>query len=421
MSGVFPKHSVEAHSNSYLSAEAAPTLSVQVADSFPAVEALRGIWKTWTHSLNTDFDYYLHNLKSDSTILRPYVITICQDSVPQAMLVGQVRKRRVSTVVSFVNIHGPKAKVLEVISGGRMGRPSAAIDKMLALQLRNALRNADIDLLCFQRLPLQSELFRELQQVPGLLMKERVSDVFCYSVVPLAAPPGKRARALSGKNRREVRRKTRILQRAFPGKARFHCFSDPSELDGGLRDAAAVDVTSWQHYIYGVVNTPQAHENLAFCARRGWLRIYVMYVEDSPVAFLIGQHHQETFYCQYAGYRPDFARYSVGSLLTAWALESLAAAGVKQVDLGEGGQEHNRRLGCRICEEGTVHVCSPTLRGLYVNLFFAATQAMRAGGRSIRGGLRLNWSGRIWKDFLLKRWAPRVPVHASGNSMVPRS
>ena len=107
-----------------------------------------------------------------------------------------------------------------------------------------------------------------------------------------------------------------------------------------------------------------------------------MYVDQLPVAFLIGQHYNQTFYCQHAGFHPDFSRFSVGSLLTAWVLESLAAAGVEQVDLGEGSSpEHNRRLGCRIYEEGTVHVYSPTLRGLYVNMLFATTQTIRAVGR----------------------------------------
>ena len=406
---VFPKHSVEAPSNPYLCQETAKRLSVHVAESLPGVEVLRPIWSKWAHTLDTDLDYYLQNLKRDSTILRPYVVTVCQAGIPQAMLVGQIRRHRVSSVVSLAKIPGPKVKALEVINGGRIGKQSVGIDKLLVRQLSNALRNAEVDLVCFQRLPLQSQLFRELQQVPDLLMKERVAHVFCYSVVHLTAPPGKRVRALSGKNRREVRRKTRILERAFPGRARFQCSSGPSELEAGLRDVTSVDVTTWQHHIYGSLDTPDARENLAFCAERGWLRIYVMYIEDSPVAFLIGQHYRQTFYCQHAGYRPDFARYSVGSLLTAWALESLAAAGIEHVDLGEGGQEHNRRLGCDFRQAGTVHLYSPTLRGLCVSAFFAAAKAMRAGGRNIREGLCLDRPGRPRTGFLTALWRAQQP------------
>ena len=339
----------------------ASNLSIRVAASLQAVEELGPIWKNWAHNLNTDFDYFLHNMKTDSTILHPYVVTVYQNGAAEAMLVGQVRKLRISTVVSFVNIRGPEVRMLEIVNGGRMGKQSATIDRLLALQLCSATRRADIDLLCFQRLPLHSELFRMLHQSPGPLMKKRVPHVFRYSVVPLTASPSEHARAFSGKNRREVRRKTRILQRTFPGKAHVQCFAQPGELEVGLGEAALVDVATWQHYLgRGFLDEQHSHEKLAFCAPQGWLRIYVMYIDEFPVSFLIGQHYKQTFYCQHAGFRPDFSRFSVGSLLTAWVLESLAAAGVEQVDLGEGSsQEHNRRLGCRIYEEGTVHCTLP--------------------------------------------------------------
>ena len=384
--------------------------SLQVADSLEAVEGLRYIWNQWSHNLDTDLDYYLHNLKNDPTILRPHVITIRQDGIPLAMVVGQVRKQRISTVVSFVNVSGPKVTMLEVVNGGRLGKQSAAINRLLASHLCGATRSEDVDLLCFRRLPLQSELFRMLQQCPGL-MKERVPHVFHYSVVPLTASPDEHPRAFSGRNKREIRRKTRILWRTFPSKARFQCFSQPEELESGLRDAASVDVTTWQHHMgCGLLDARRSHNNLAFCAGQGWLRIYVMYVDQSPVAFLIGQHYNRTFYCQHAGYHPDFSRFSVGSLLTAWVLETLATEGIEQVDLGEGRQEHNRRLGCRVHEEGTVHVYSPTLRGLYVNVLFATTQTIRAVGRRGIKTLRLDKASKAWSQLLISRWKSRKLV-----------
>ncbi len=407
----FPEPSVETPSPTLVCDQSTATdgLFVQVAASMSAVEELRPIWKNWSRSIDTDFDYYLHNLKNDSTILNPYVITVSRDGVAEAMLVGQVRKQRISTIVSFVNIRGPKARVLEIIHGGRMGGQSAAADRLFALQLCQAARHGDVDLISFKRLALQSDLFRMLRKCSGFSIKERIPHVFRYSVTPLTAPAGKHARALSGKNRREVRRKTRILQRAFPGKAQVRSYSQPGELDAGLRDATAVDLNTWQHYLgSGLLDVQRNHENLEFCARQGWLRIYVMYVDQFPVAFLIGQHYKQTFYCQHAGYHPDFSRFSVGSLLTAWVLEHLAAAGVEQVDLGEGDQEHNRRLGCLACEEGTVHLYALTLRGVSMNMLIAATQTIRATGRRTIKKLRFNRASKAWSRFLISRWKART-------------
>lgn len=379
-------------------------LTVQVATTLQAIDGLRREWEVWTLGLDTDLDYFTHNLKMDSTLQRPHVITVWKDGCVQAMLVGHVRKTRVSTVVSFVNIPGPDVAVLEIVNGGRLGKQSPAIDRVLAMELLRAIRSGDVGMVCFHRLSLDSELLREVQRLPGLLVRDRVPHIFCYSVLSLNGRKREKASFLPGKARREVRRKIRILEREFPGRFRVKCFSEPDEVDVGVRDVLTVAANTWQHHFgYGFSNTPQIQSNLRFFAKKRWLRVYVFYIDDAPCAFLIGQLLRTTFYCHYAGYHTGFARLSVGSLLTAWALESLAEAGVQQVDLGEGGQEHNRRLGCQMREEGTVHVYSPTWRGLYLNIFFGTTKLIRAGGRKTRSQLGLSRVFKVWLHFLLSR------------------
>jgi Acetyltransferase (GNAT) domain len=402
---------IESVSNSVRLAEgepAASNFSVSVAMTMQAVEKLCWIWKGWAHNPETDFDYYLHRLKNDSTILSPCVLTAYQDGVPKAILIGQVRKRKLFATVSFVKIHGPEAKVLEIENGGLIGEESDAIDRVLAMHILQAAKSTAVDLLMFSRLPLQSELCRELQKPRGLLVKGRVPHVFRYSVLPLNSRTGEPPQVFSGKHLRETRRKRRILQRAFPGEVRFKCFSCPSELDLGMREAKAVSLTTWQYYLGQIsLDESRTETNLRFCADKGWLRVYLMYINDSPCAFLIGQLYGETFYCHHAGYDPNFAVFSAGSLLTAWAFEDLAASGVREVDLGEGCQEHNRRLGCRVQEEGTVHVYLPTLRGIRLNIFFALTQTVRTAGRKTITELRLNRLRKAWAEFLISRWRAR--------------
>jgi hypothetical protein len=170
-----------------------------------------------------------------------------------------------------------------------------------------------------------------------------------------------------------------------------------------------VAITTWQYYLgLGLTDTTQTREAFRFSAKQDWLRIYILYIKETPCAFLIGQLYNNTFHCQYAGYHPNYSRFSAGSLLTARAFEDLAAAGVRRVDLGEGGQEHNRRLGCHMSEEATVHLYSPMLRGLWLNVFFGATHVVRAGGNRARARLRLNWAAKIWREFMLSRWKSRI-------------
>src|ERR1700722_271200 len=382
---------------------AAGSYSVKLATDLDAVKALRPLWRIWSNSLETDLDFYLHQLRRDPAALAPYVITIYDEGIARAMLVGQIRKQRASTVVSFVNIPGPTMRVLEIKKGGRMGQQSQAIDEMLARELLKAARSGEVDSICLERLPLHCELFRQIQQLPGFFAKEPLPPVFCYSELNLADPEKKHPQMFTGKTLREMRRKTRILEQAFPGQVSLKCFSQPSELDTGMREAMRVAVTTWQHSLGQGFNDKTQRETYQFFAEQGWLRIYVLYIKDVPCAFLAGQLYNNSFYCQYAGYRPDYGRFSVGAVLTAHAFEALAAAGVQHVDLGEGGQEHNRRMGCQMVEEGTVHVYSPSLRGVCLNLFFGTTQIVRKSGGRLRSTLRLRRLGRAWRQYLVSR------------------
>lgn len=361
-------------------------LTTRVATTIEDVERFRAIWSTWTNGLDTDIDWYVYHLRNDSTAPRPYLIAVYDEGVPLALLVGQVRRYRMSATIARVRIPGPEARVLEIARGGRLGCQSSDIDKVLTSVLRKAIQNGDADVLCFQRLPLHSELFRELCKN----LEARVSEVLCCSVLPLAAPVGDPASTFSGKTKRELRRKTRILQDAFPGAVRFTCFSQPDELMIGIPDATKVVYATWQYcFGYQCLNSSQFRDELEFFAKRGWLRIFVLYVEDLPCAFLVGQLYQGTFYCQHVGYDPNFAQFSVGSLLTARAFEKLAAAGVRLVDLGEGGREHFRRMGGKASQEGTVRVYSHTLPGIRAKVFFALMGAVREGARHTRSAFSI--------------------------------
>jgi len=357
------------------------------------------MWEKWSTKLTTDFDYYMHDLTHDPSILGPYVIVVYDHDVVAAMLVGRVRLHRVSSVISFINVRTPKVKVLEIVAGGRLGEHSTPIDSVLASKLSEISQSRTFDLVCFHRMPLCSELFRSIKQLPGI--RVRVPHVFHYSVLSLAESTTNYPLFLSGKHRREIRRKTRIVEKCFPGKIRVQCFAEPSELERGLQDAASIDRGTWQHYLgNGLVDAMSNRTHLEFCGKQRWLRIYISYINQLPVAFLVGQLHRQTFYCQHAGYRSEFSRFSVGSLLTNWVLNDLAQSGVQEVDLGEGEQEHHRRLGCKATDEGTVHLYSSTLRGIYLNIFFAVDEVAQVTGKKLMNGW-LNKASKVCQTLLI--------------------
>src|SRR5258707_5321009 len=94
-----------------LSEAGAGKYSVTIVTDVQAIAALWPYWRVWAHSLDSDIDYYLHQMKQNSRTLEPYVIAVCSAGIPVAVLIGQIRKRRASSVVSFVTIPGPMERV----------------------------------------------------------------------------------------------------------------------------------------------------------------------------------------------------------------------------------------------------------------------------------------------------------------------
>jgi hypothetical protein len=381
-------------------------LCVKVATDREALELLRHPWEQWSNGLETDVDYYLQELKNDWTIVRPYVISVWRADVCLGLLIARVRNRQASTVVAGIRLPGPRARMLEIVPRGRLGSASREVDELLLAQLAKALKS-EADLLCFRRLPVDSTLFEEVWRIPGVLIRKRMPHIFSYTSLSLTKANGRPPAVFSGKAMREARRKTLKLKRAFSNEVSLRCFSKLDELEAGLRDAEKVSAAAWQHSLgVGFTDTLPTLEGYRFLARKGWLRIYVLYVKQEPCAYLLGLLRRRSFYCQRTGYLPDFAQFSVGSVLTSSAFESLAASGAESVDLGEGGQEHNRRQGSERHDEGTVHVYAPTLRGFALNAFFGVSGLIRAGGRKTRAKLRLDRGLGPWPRWV-SRWLLR--------------
>jgi hypothetical protein len=338
--------------------------------------------------MDADIDYYLHKLENDPTALYPHVVTVYKDGTPVGMLLGQAKRGRMTANISSFCVLGPRATVLEVAHGGRLGPSSAVVDQLIASVLVESVRHGYVDLLRVKGFSLSSPLLCQLRK----LVKPFIADVYGHSVLAISGSADTNAELFGGKTRRELRRKMKILKGAFGQSVEFKCFSKAWEINDGIRDAISVEGRTWQYFAgWSVLNTPRTLKDFEFFAERGWIRVFVLYVDRVPCAFLIGQVYGNTFHCEHVGYDQSFAQYSVGSLLSAWAFESLAEVGVQRVDLGDGGQEHFRRMGGEVREEGTIQVYSHTAVGGWCRLFFAVTGGLRLVGHLVLSPQRREW------------------------------
>ena len=117
----------------------------------------------------------------------------------------------------------------------------------------------------------------------------------------------------------------------------------------------------------------------AWSAPRGGLFVFGLEIEGRLAAMRILFRAGDRAYGTLQVYDPEFSAYRVGSLMTVWAFERLAASGIRVLDLGDGVMEWKERMMTHLGETvllqlggtfsgkvlmGWKHVVKPQLAGI---------------------------------------------------------
>jgi|GEM_PF-4263507 len=138
-------------------------------------------------------------------------------------------------------------------------------------------------------------------------------------------------------NAREGLRKARRRATADASSYTVRQYRDPSEIHRGIEEIMAVDGRSWKHARGGAMCRSD-NEDVQFAAAiekfadAGAARLFVLHIEEIPVAFIIAFVVERTAYFAIWSYADFASHFMPGKLLMASALEQLAADGIASVD-----------------------------------------------------------------------------------------
>lgn len=95
----------------------------------------------------------------------------------------------------------------------------------------------------------------------------------------------------------------------------------------------------------------------------GSLRLHLLLLGNQPVAALYCFRYREVTYYYLGGFHPDFARYSVGTLLTGYAIESALEEGCTAFDFLRGREAYKYRWGAQDRRNWRYLYVPPSWRG----------------------------------------------------------
>jgi hypothetical protein len=115
---------------------------------------------------------------------------------------------------------------------------------------------------------------------------------------------------------------------------------------------------------------------------RGWLRMYVLWLNDAPAAVMYGFFYNRQFYFYQHGFDDRYGRYSVGLVLMALTIRAAIDEGAQAFDLLWGTEPYKRLWTRETRTLRQIHLFPPHLAG---RIHQRAIEVRRQLGRLARG------------------------------------
>jgi hypothetical protein len=396
----------------------AKELALRTICNLHELEALRAIWKSWPGTRDSDLDFFSGVVGSRGRGCRPHVIVLTRNARPDAMLIGRRERRKLPFRMGRFTICEPEVHVLEFVSGGLRGNASEENCAAFVRQVMRSLDEGDADMALWEHVDVQSPLYNYALQWPHFALRDhfpRIDDHWWLKNFPKDLNAF--FMSLSHNSRSVLRRKYKNVQNRFAGKVQIRCFRSPADLEQAIAEMEEIASKTDRRRVFGLgfFNTPQIREQMVVAAEKGWLRIYILYLEEKPAAFWRGTVYGRCLQGDNVGYDPVWREFSPGIFLFLNILEGLREDDINSVELGYGNTQFNQRLGDLRSVESRLHIYAPTLRGILLNLLNTAIPCATDCARFLLQRAHwLEWARRASRKHLAQQHHKPCPI--VGNS-----
>jgi CelD/BcsL family acetyltransferase involved in cellulose biosynthesis len=235
-------------------------------------------------------------------------------------------------------------------------------------------------------------------------------------VCPGFAVRGTFAAHLERSRRRETYlRRRRWLERQ-PGY-RIEVTERPADVPEAMEDFLRLHHLRWDPE-GGSAGIPRGlvedfHREVApLLARRGWLRLYRMFVRGEPIAAVYGLELGGRFYYYQSGMDPAWAARSPGLVLIGATVEDAYDRGLADYDFLRGAEPHKLDWAQDRRETCALRARSPSLRAEAESAAEEVFRRARDAARAIAPGRMWNTLQRVRRNVTINGWGRHVTVPA---------
>lgn len=153
-------------------------------------------------------------------------------------------------------------------------------------------------------------------------------------------------RTLGSESRKDARRTRKNFNVKAGGVVTLVRYTEPEHVGELAAALAQVSRKTYQYHLLGLglEDTPEQVAYLQKMAVHGWLKAYVLQIDDKPVAFQLGYHDRYTYYAHHVGYDPAISKLQPGIYLHTEVMADLLADGICRFDFLAGDSLYKQRM-----------------------------------------------------------------------------
>jgi hypothetical protein len=383
------------------------------------IEDIRDIWVSWQNHPNSDIDFYLTIQSLRPTILRPHIIVVYRDGRPESMLVGRIEQGRIDCNIGYKTVLAPRMRVLSVVYGGQLGNWSKEHGRLMVKEVVDCLRNDEADAARFYCVRADSAVFPLIFRYSAFGCQDHFPMAQMHRSMKLSATIADVYAGLSRDHRWEIRKKSKKLLADYPN-AHVECLRGVENLDLICEHVEDIAKHTYQRGLgVGFIDNAEMRTITKLELEKGWHRTYILYINDKPCAFWMGNVYAGTFHSSHLGYQRTYENYSPGTYLQARTIEELCKEGVKELDFGLGDARYKQRFGNSSWQEVSAYIFAPNLKALTLNVIRTPTafldQVMR---QAVEKTALLPRIKKMWRNRLRRREEVRGVKPISGTRPV---
>jgi len=356
-------------------------VDVEVARTLEELERLRPAWNAlpWERE-EAAYEYFTTRLATRPGVIGPFAAVTTGGG-----LAGRLELRRLSTRVGYRDVYAPSVRLLRVVDGGIAGAADPAVLAALLATVRTALADGTADAVELPPAELGSPLLAAFTSLGGPLERQPFIVPWTRRLLELPGSFEEFVSSRSSNTRWRIRRDARRLAEELGDELRVEIVREPGDLDRFVDAADRIARGTYQRALgAGFSDTPEQRALTTVGLEHGWVRGYLLYRGDTPIAYWLCSTWGETILIRTAGFDQRYAELRIGLYLLMRLIEdAIADPELRVLDFGPGDAAYKQQFSSTSREEQNVVVFAPTFRGRRLNATRTLVLAPARGARKL--------------------------------------